>query len=395
MDTKKRKWEVEYEKYINGEKDKEIADLNTTVYDKNEPEQIKKAKEKYKVIEKYNKVKQNISKVTNILELRDKLAKQKSEVLNEIKRRTESGKNLVELNKKFEKLEKELEEKNLKKATIKLKLKGKNISEEEKNNLKAQLLKLNDEIEKNNKEFAENRRLLDDSEKNKNTNIKFKNKTDEELEETKNDLSNKIGKCNLACSNLMNGQNWDAIEIKLNNWKDKQFKSTEKLSKQSKDENQQENELKSNPEGIKIKKIMDEQLKNTGKEVKKIKEQEVEEIEQDDEEEIQDDDEKSLTNISEFEKKHPRLAKIRNWFSSIFKSRDSKKIDVKNIPETPEKVEEAGIKRDEFTEYLKVVSEKGIEEIAKEKLQKAKEEAVKRQNEKLGEDYSKKSRDEI
>ena len=75
----KRKWEVEYENYKNGSMDKVYQSLKTKLEDKTI------SKEEYDQMKKIEKVKSNISKVTNILELRTKLETRLSKLKDEKK----------------------------------------------------------------------------------------------------------------------------------------------------------------------------------------------------------------------------------------------------------------------------------------------------------------------
>ena len=65
--NKKRAWEVEYEKYLSGAMDKVYSDLS----EKYKNKAIKKAD--YDQLKRIEKIRPNINKVTNILELRSKL----------------------------------------------------------------------------------------------------------------------------------------------------------------------------------------------------------------------------------------------------------------------------------------------------------------------------------
>ena len=72
--AKKREWERLYEQYQNGEIDEEFNKL------KEKMENHKLGREEYKEYEKMTKIKGNISKVKNILELRGKLQKDIEEI---------------------------------------------------------------------------------------------------------------------------------------------------------------------------------------------------------------------------------------------------------------------------------------------------------------------------
>ena len=108
----KRKWEVEYEKLASEDIDAQIK--NKEIYLDNN----RKIKKEYytKAMEelKYLKMmKGNLSKVKNILELRDKLAAQRKEIITEIENREKYEKDKlekerIELEKEYDELYKKL-----------------------------------------------------------------------------------------------------------------------------------------------------------------------------------------------------------------------------------------------------------------------------------------------
>lgn len=81
----KRKWEVEYEKFASDEIENDIKD-----YEDLEKEN-KLTKEQYNKLKKLRAVKNNLPKVKNILELRDKLVAERKEIIAEI----EKGKKMI------------------------------------------------------------------------------------------------------------------------------------------------------------------------------------------------------------------------------------------------------------------------------------------------------------
>ena len=76
----KRKWEVEYEKFASDDIENDIKD-----YEDLEKEN-KLKKEQYNKLKKLRAVKNNIPKVKNILELRDKLVAERKEIIAEIEK---------------------------------------------------------------------------------------------------------------------------------------------------------------------------------------------------------------------------------------------------------------------------------------------------------------------
>ena len=101
------------------------------------------------------------------------------------------------------------------------------------------------------------------------------------------------------------------------------------------------------------------------------------------------EEESSLVKVSDFEKNHPRLARIGKWIKSKWnairgketaepaqETKDSEEKEIeKKEPEETTKTEITSTDRDEFRQYLKDVAEKGMKQTAREKLDAAKQKA--------------------
>lgn len=150
----KRKWQVEYEKYINGSMDRVYQALNVKLENKTI------TKEEYNEIKKIEKTKNNISKVTNILELRTKLESRLSKLKDEKNQidKLETAREKAETIIK----EKETEFSNLtrEKKSLQTQLKYGKLPNKERKELEGRLAKVEADMEKNNKAFADNHAIL-------------------------------------------------------------------------------------------------------------------------------------------------------------------------------------------------------------------------------------------
>ena len=361
-EKKIKKWEEEYNKYQNGNMNSKKKEL------KNKVDSKTASREEYEELKKIVKIENNVPKVKNILELRGKLQKQSDEIKSEIAKIED----LQKANKEKESIEKEFSELEKEKKEIKQKQKNPDLSEEEKKGLSEKLSKVNGKIEENNSKYVKNQKVFLDSKE-------VSKASKEELKKKSFVIGSKISKCNMVAGNLMKGLNWDAIEVKLDNWKDKKFTSKEKITDMAKEDNVGKTEEIKEAEG----KIKDSE--------KDLSEKIINETEKMLEEENKE--ETAMTEVSEFAKKHPRLAKIGNWFKENVVSRLKKeeKQEPKEENQEPKGENQETQTDNEFKKYLKEVAEKGMDQIKKDKLQQAKEQAYKRETEKFGKEYAEKS----
>ena len=185
----------------------------------------------------------------------------------------------------------------------------------------------------------------------------------------------------------MVGKNWDDIQIKFTE-NQKYTSKDSKLNDKVKEESE-----KSNKEIDTTLKETDEQISN---DVKSIKEDEKKEKENA-EKENTENEETSLVKTTEFQEKHPRLAKIFAAIKKILprKSKKQENIIEQEVKENNTKQKETKTQRDEFLDYLKVVSEKGVNQAnkdeAKAKLTENKKAAYARETEKFGKEYAERS----
>lgn len=335
-----RKWEEKYQKLKNGDFDARIDELKGKIDDK------KATREEFKEYENLSKSKDNVRKVDNIMEYRDKL----QESLKETKEELETRKNIKEAAKDSERIEEELNKIMKKLEVAEANLKRKDLSVEDREKANKERNELLDQRDKNHKEYLDNQALLT---KGLNKNEKFKDLSDEDLKKMNFETSSKISKCNMVANNLINGLSWDSIDLKLDNWKDKKFTSTdEKLSDKGKREEKDDSEKIDNKE----EKSGSEEMEDVFSSDKKAKNHEKE------------------MKRKAFAEKHPRLAKVANWFRNKFKRNDlleAGKVEDKN----PETLEDVKTDREEisFKEYIKEIAEKGLDAVKADELAARKE----------------------
>lgn len=306
-------------------------------------------KDEYNEYQKILRIKSNINKVKNILELRDEIDKEIELAKGEIER--------IETIKKAN--EKEiLNSENMDKilaeiSEVEKDLKNPNLDEKEKEELELKHKDLIEKKDKNNNNYRKIQKVFEQNAKPKTD--KFKTMSIEDLNKKVFDLSSKRSKCSMVCNNLMKGLSWDSIEVKLDNWQSKRYTSKEKIT--SKAKNTPEATIDINELGKKIIKQTEEQIKNglrseeTGiGDIKKEPKVEKEDKKEDTE----------LVVVSEFDKKHPRLAKIKNWFKNKFKNISKKEVNSAEELENIEKEQNALKEDNEFKQYLKEVVEKRI-----------------------------------
>lgn len=393
--VRKQKWEKEFEEYDKQAETRKINELSSKFENKNitkeEYQELNNAIAKYK----------NIEKVSNIIEYKKQLEANREKInkeIEKIRKHQENEKNNKKIIESNEKLEEEIEKIQEELSDISKKIKAKDLSEEERKNLEDKKAELISKKEKNNKKYAQNQeKMIKDLDYKEIKDIK-------ELEEEKDAIGINIGKCCFVGRMLMAGKSWEYIEVKYEENKkytDKDNSLSSKVANQrvnKKEEKVSENES--------IDKMIEETGKEIGKEVEKINNDEIEINSEKQEDKVE------LVEQTEFQRKHPRLSKIlssvKNFFNRNKKSHDTEietfkkvaeevlgnKEEKTEIVENKEEKTESKEKnqRDEFLDYLKVVSENGIGQIkrdnAKQRFAENKKIAYTRETEKFGKDYA-------
>lgn len=390
----------------NGNLDIIIQNLQTKV------EERSATKEEVKKLENYTNIKNNTSKIDNILEFKTKLEQEKNEIEKEIAKR----KNEIKLDDKINELNIQLQNLLVEKQALQQSLSNPNLKDEEKQKIESRIAKIDLDISSNQSEFSKAQQALTNSEKIEN---RFKEDISD-LENKKMEICSKISKCNMIVNNLIQGKNWNYIEMKLDNWKDRKFTSKEPLSEKAEPIKEEVQPIKEEVEE-KTKNTSDNKEEKNGEENKKI---------EDEEPIFKDHDIEEMQLDKTFDDKYPRLAKIRNflknatkrvkdYITSLINKKESKEnieLEVENIEKdenseeiantentekvveevenVKEEVKEEKANENDFKEYIKKIAEKGMEEIKKEKLENAKREAYKRETEKFGKEYADKSYNE-
>lgn len=133
MGYKKEKWEIQFEEYQNGGLDKNLEEVKAK-YNNKEID----AKQYIKEQKRIEKIKNNLSKVENLVKFRYELNDLKSMLEDELINRYGQAKSIVnskEIDKKIEESDKKNEELLTRIDEIKAKLKNKNLTKNEIENL--------------------------------------------------------------------------------------------------------------------------------------------------------------------------------------------------------------------------------------------------------------------
>lgn len=364
-----RKWEEKYKEMKSGKLDKRPSELGEKFNNKTI------TREELKEYEKLKRIKDNISKIDNVMEYKNKLNEQLKQIKNEQDRR----KKLVDLDKEAKKLESELERLNTEREVAEKKLKERDLPTDKKLEIESKLLDIKSKMDKNQENFSKNQLTMASSLK---ADRKISELSREQLELKKYNISSRISKCNMICARLMEGYSWDSIDIKLEKWQDKKFTSdketSNKIRKMTEANNKEELSTKIEENHNTLNEL--EESDTNSKLNKEILEVPAE--------------------ISEFDRKHPRFAKIKEFFKRVgYKIKDTFKIGEKyaeeynvenekklktesNKLETTKqefsenkgniqkenREEKLKNENEDFRKYIKVVAEKGVKEADKERL---------------------------
>lgn len=298
----KRKWEIEYESLKDKNIEQEIKKLNAKIkrlsgkeiegtnpqeYRKNKLENDKKINDLQNEVERLGKLKENLPQVERTVKFRD-AQMQRLEKLNQGKKDYEASlQETKKLSDEAKKLEDELAKLREQEAKINKALKAPNLSDENRKKLEQAKIQNRQKQSQNHNDFSDNQKRLS----LKLNNPLPKGDFDKEIQATKNMIS----KSNFICRNLMAGKKMEEISVDLKAWKNSRF--TDKSNEtQAKKEN-------SKPEGSK-------------------EEQQFAEVEQGVQQQIAEQEigENKPVKVSEFDEKHPRLAKIKNFFKTAYES---------------------------------------------------------------------------
>lgn len=394
-----RKWEEKYKELQSGKLDTRIGELQQKFDNKSI------TREELKEFEKAKKIKENMSKIENIAEYKEKLEGQ----LKELKAEQDRRKSLVDLEKEAKKLDGELSRLNFDRAVAERELKTPDLSDNKRAEIQARLASVKEKMNKNQEAFSKNQLTIAATSK---AGGKLAELPDEELQAKRTNISTKISKCHMICGKLVEGYSWDSIDMQLEQWQDRKLtskKETAEKMRQSAKEDKKEKAERPDPEAKKEEKAP---LKREGTGKERPIATPVPEAKKDEKaEQKEDKEEKSLVEVSEFDKKHPRLAKIKNFFKrmgqSIKNTFTDKEEDLEQLDKETESEEKkepvsktidpevkAKEEADDFRAYIKSVAEKGMREADKERLE-AKREALKQKMAEQGPKEDKSDKDDI
>lgn len=225
--------------------------------------------------------------------------------------------NSKEIDKKIEESDKKNEELLTRIDEIKAKLKNKNLTKNEIENLQKGLKENEKKLDANNKEFLE---LNARRNNNKQSSIEqangqqFSMLKSDDLKKEYSKVCMKLSRNNFFAKRLLKGYDIESIKIEDKNidWEAKKYtinaKQIEKIKKLK--EAAKENEKSIDKSEKTPEKITEEAEKKIGEDVKEI---------------MKDKESTALIEVSEFERKHPRLAKIAKFFSNIKNKISNKK----------------------------------------------------------------------
>ena len=347
-----RKWEEKYKEIQSGKLDTRISELQ----EKFDTRAI--TREELKELEESKRIKDSISKVDNVVEYKSKLEEQidniveyKSkleEQLKEIKAERDRRKSLVGLNKEAKRLDNELEKLKLERDKAETKLKSSNLSQDQKEEMEARVAGIKNRINKNQEKFSENQLTIAATSK---AGGKLAKLPAEKLIALETNISSKILKCNMICEKLMEGYSWDSIDMKLEKWQDRKFTSKKETADKMRDA--------ANVDKKERTKRSDIQDKGTTREDSKEKTGRINSESSKGKEETGKGG--PLVEVSEFDRKHPRLAKIKNFFKKMGQSiKDTftdKEEDLEKVKKEVDKEKTSEVKTKEEEDLEKVKKE--------------------------------------
>lgn len=385
----KRKWEVEFLKYNQFDEKDKIDQLKEKFNNKTI------TREEYDELKKKEKVFNNIFKVANINEFKNKLEDRRKEVIDEISKYEKFEKAQVEVLK----LEREMNEIQKRIENFTVILKDKSLAEEQRNKAENSYYKLLKACDENNKKFHNANKIVIEGKGLKQDDLK-------KLKEEKQELNFKIGECNLAGKNLMKGYSWDSVRV-ASIERGKKFTANQKLSRKNENAKTATSKVEEFPMEEVSKKLMkdaDEMADNGNKSaLKKVFDGIKNRFSSKEKE--SNNEETALKKQSFFEKHFPTFTKMFKNIRAKFSYTDPNKQKNENKEMNNEVKENntENIKREEFIDYLQRIAENGIYEVeedkdermknARERLNQRKQEAYERETKKFGKEYAKKSLD--
>lgn len=428
MERKQRTWEKLYLKYVNGEMEAKYEELNKKygkdrterrkeakngkdtlsaeqkkLYDALSPEQKKeymaslaeqkkkKNEEEHSEYEKMTKVKKNLVQVKNVVEYLNRLYKYQERIEEEIDLRENGDVQLGKLDEELKKINEGLRNAESTIKSLQKKLNGLKKSDPDYTNVQKQIeekekekTKLLGQREENGKKYNAmyNDKMKEDSAKNKVG--EFSKLTPEQLRELHKAICMKISESHYFGKKLMNGESINDLK-----WNEKDFKYKKYVAKdREKDKIEQLKDAAKSDLPVK-----EETISEATREEEEIEGEQLESTSEFDQKhpmlakiknffkadkEVKESGDKSLAVVSEFDQKHPRLAKIKNFFKSL----NEKRVEEENFEQELIPEEKVSV-RDKFLKQLDVreVAQKGMETVQEEAFQKKAEDYIKKRQE--------------
>lgn len=381
MERKMRAWEKAFMEYASGNVDAREDELEDKIKNKTI------TKEEYKEYEKMMRIEKNYSKVRNVIRYKQDLEELKDKIAEELASRSNSIKDGLKNEMSMEHLEKALIVLKAKQKEISEKLKDKGLSEQERRKLENELSECNREISKNNLMYSEAYAKAKNGSKEPTVKDKLSSMSEVELKTTYRKVCIQISKCNLYGNNLMKGRKFEDVKaMDLNtDWEndDREYKLD---LKNLKAKGKETKKIRENKDAVK------EEISKSVKGIMgkaKVANQDI-----GTEEMTEEEEEKALANISEFDQKHPKIAKIKNWFKNkIAKVKEKWESSYEEEEEQEGKPNDGNSKHHDFVKTLQDlekyemydIAEKGIDGLKREKMAKAAEKLLQNQQNAKGE----------
>lgn len=343
MEDKKENWEIQFENYQNGGLDKEAEELEAK-HDNKEIDIKKYVKEQKRL----DKIKTNLPKVGHLVELREELKYLKNEIEKELvvrENESQQSKQDKQANSQMEKLDKENEVLMPRIEDTKKQLKDKNLSDKDRKKLENQLKKDEAKLNANNDKYLQLNAKSRNQAKTKRTD-EISKMSSKDLKKNYKKVCMKLSRNNFYARRLLKGYDIETVKAEDKNidWEAKDHKIDMKklIAKGKEAEKMKELREAAKEENLKQKTAEEE----IGENVQKIMENKGETSQKIDEEEL------AMVEVSEFDQKHPRLAKIKNFLANI-KNKILNKTNKENDKENSEPIEEKQEEKEEIKEEIK------------------------------------------
>ena len=241
-----KKWERNYSICVQNpnDLDSKISNLQVNIW-------LRQAnKEDIKELARLKRIKENLPKVKNVLEYKEKIEQDIKNMEQELAGRKNKNTQTEKNDQAIQQLEEELNKLQDEKKDLKAQLKSEQ-DKTEQARIKAKLSAIDGKINENSTKYANlfsNTNRIETINETENTDKKYnklKNVSNEELQNRILNLKTKVSKCNMICNNLMQGKSWDAIEVNLDNWqlRGKQKEKVENLRNARENGEQQEQNI--------------------------------------------------------------------------------------------------------------------------------------------------------